>query len=705
MLSYSYYCSMLKIIKYLLIAVGVVACGADFMPSPVKQPVEDVQELPPPIPDTFTLLDIPIYDPLADFTDEYKDECLTKVFLRCPPYTEYWIAEAWMDVCEGNAIIDIANCKWKHDCDPLDPMIVNDQPCQMPDGGPGILDVYCDKGTVQITDCSPCTEEVCDGVDNDCDGEIDEGDFTCQTECGTGPAYCVDGVLICEAEGPQEEVCDWIDNDCDGEIDEGQRNACDDCGPVPEEICDTIDNDCDGETDENLLQECETVCEVGYETCVFGVWASCTAKQPWPEICNGEDDDCNGLVDDGIDCECGIQDVGILIPCMEPPLLCGQGYKSCECANEECTEFTMSECKTACSIFNLQPCDPLKGMIFSEICNNWDDNCNFLIDEDLTKACYNGPPETLDVGECIAGELTCYAGNWGTLVDMGGGQIFMEDYCDGEVIPKEELCNGKDDDCDGVIEEELTETDILFIIDLSGSMSDEIDAVISALTSFSLSYSDEPNISWGLIVGPTHDSTVYKEKIKLKTGLGPFSSFLAAVQDISNTPLNGGLEPLYDAIYLSLLNVCDPTMLEYQVSDLQWKYSMISEPALSGWHVDWREDANRVIVVFTDEMGQSFLTPPGISNTKGDAISQEIVIDSINGTEDLKVFVFSPTHTQTINSTKFLNGVWSQIPAGWLPLTMAGDVGAWYQITPDATVMFNDLMEVLEDTACSTSSE
>ena len=90
----------------------------------------------------------------------------------------------------------------------------------------------------------------------------------------------------------------------------------------------------------------------------------------------------------------------------------------------------------------------------------------------------------------------------------------MEDYCDGEVIPKEELCNGKDDDCDGVIEEELTETDILFIIDLSGSMMDEIDAVISALTSFSLSYSDEPNISWGLIVGPTHDSTVYKEKIK-----------------------------------------------------------------------------------------------------------------------------------------------------------------------------------------------
>jgi len=702
---------MLKILKYLSISLMVVACGmVDMMPSPTKQEVPEgsrPDNQPPPIPDVFTLIDIPIHDPLADFTDEYKDDCLKKIFLRCPPYTEYWIAEAWMDVCDGHSIIDISNCRWQHDCDPLDPLLESNQPCQTEDGGPGIQDVYCDKGKVQLTECSPCTEEICDGKDNDCDGEIDEGNFTCETVCGIGPAYCVDGELICEAEGPGEEICDFLDNDCDGEIDEGQRNACDDCGPVPEEWCDGLDNDCDGDIDEDLIQQCETVCETGYETCIFGQWSLCTAQQPWPEICNGEDDDCNGLVDDGIDCECSIQDVGILVPCFEDPLICGQGYKSCECKTPECTEFQMTPCKPACMIFNTQPCDPQKGTIIAEICNNWDDNCNFIIDEGLTKGCYSGPPETLNVGECLPGILTCVAGQWGSMVPINVfGEVFVEDHCEGEVLPQEEICNGKDDDCDGVIEEELTETDIVFIVDLSGSMNQEIDAVIGALVAFSLSYQDEPNINWSLIIGPYNDigSGIYKEKLSLKTNLGPFSAFLASVQSIDSMSLNGGYEPLYDAIYLSIDNICDPSNLEYQKSDLIWKFTNISVPALPSFNINWREDASRVVVVFTDEHGQSFLTPPGESNTKGDAITQEILINAVNGVEDLKVFVFSPESTKNSTGNKVLNGSWVSFATGWEPVTMAGDVGAWYLLSDDTNVMFNNLMEVLEDTACSTTN-
>jgi len=694
-------------VKIAIVLLFFVSCGTDFAPSPTKQPLPDEGKGPASIPDVFTIQDIPIYNPLDEYDEQYKQDCLKQVFLRCPPYTEYWIAEAWIDVCDNYNVILIENCRWQHECDPLDPMIVENQPCQMPDGGEGIQDVVCDKGKVQLTECTPCTEEVCDGKDNDCDGDIDEGEYTCETECGEGPAYCVDGVLICEAEGPEEEICDYIDNDCDGETDEGQRNACNKCGLVPEELCNNYDDDCDGQTDENLIRECETICETGHETCMFGIWSMCTAQPPWPEQCNGEDDDCNGLVDDGLECECQLQDVGVLIPCFEDPLICGQGYKTCECKTPECLDFIITPCKAACTLFNLQPCDPIYGMIFPEICNNWDDNCNFLIDENLYKACYEGPAITKNVGECKEGELVCAAGNWGGYVESGMSEVFVEDYCDGQVLPKEEICNGKDDDCDGIIEEDLTETDIVFIIDMSGSMQQEIDAIITALVSFSLSYQDEPNINWALIIGPytVQGSGIYKEQLKLKTNFGAFSSFLASVQDINNIALNGGHEPLYDAVYLSINDICDPTMLEYQVSDLNWKYTNVSTPEMNSFILDWREDSKKVIVVFTDEQGQSYITKPGESNTSGDAITQEIVVDAINGTEDLKVFVFSPTGTKTSTKSQYLNGTWTQIPTGWEPLTSAGDAGQWFEIVTDSAQMFSNLMEVLEDTACGTPDE
>ena len=56
------------------------------------------------------------------------------------------------------------------------------------------------------------------------------------------------------------EVCgDSLDNNCDGEIDEGQTNACDACGIVPTETCNDYDDDCDGDIDEELMQPCSTL--------------------------------------------------------------------------------------------------------------------------------------------------------------------------------------------------------------------------------------------------------------------------------------------------------------------------------------------------------------------------------------------------------------------------------------------------------------
>ena len=82
----------------------------------------------------------------------------------------------------------------------------------------------------------------------------------------------------------------------------------------------------------------------------------------------------------------------------------------------------------------------------------------------------SGPPETLGVGICVPGGLYCKEGVWGN--DFDGG-AFVPDLCLGEVTPlSEDICNGEDTNCDGIIEKELDPTDILFIVDLSGSMID-----------------------------------------------------------------------------------------------------------------------------------------------------------------------------------------------------------------------------------------
>ena len=98
-------------------------------------------------------------------------------------------------------------------------------------GSPGWVDddTDCDDHNARI---HPGAEEICDDLDNDCDGVTDDFEQTCQVSCGESVRSCRQGVWgVCSAPARVAELCDGLDNDCDGEIDEtpeacGASEAC-----------------------------------------------------------------------------------------------------------------------------------------------------------------------------------------------------------------------------------------------------------------------------------------------------------------------------------------------------------------------------------------------------------------------------------------------------------------------------------------------
>ena len=146
-------------------------------------------------------------------------------------------------------------------------------------------------GGVPTDTCVPgapaAGDATCDGVDDDCDGAVDEDFVPLPTGCGVG-ACAATGAITCAA-GALVDTCA-----------PGTPALLDD-------TCDGVDDDCDGVADDDYLAEL-IACGVGacgatgHTTCLGGLESeTCTPGAPASHdtSCNGVDDDCNGVIDDG----------------------------------------------------------------------------------------------------------------------------------------------------------------------------------------------------------------------------------------------------------------------------------------------------------------------------------------------------------------------------------------------------------------------
>ena len=292
----------------------------------------------------------------------------------------------------------------------------------------------------------PGATELCNGIDDNCDGQTDVGAQTLYyaDEDGDGDGDVNQSVLACIA--PPGYVT--TGTDCNDQNDKVNAKAA--------ELCDGIDNNCNGQTDEGKPADCavfyvdgdgdtfggaDSAClcaPTGSYKVLFGGDCDDTQKAVHPgvkEICNSVDDNCNGLVD-----EAGALGCSTLHPDADGDTFGGASV-ACVCTGDQTyTTVNGDDCDDN---------DPSVHPGATEACNGIDDNCDGKTDtanaDNCTNYFYDGDGDTY--GDTKLQQVKCLCGPSSLWTATTPGDC---NDADKNIHPgATELCNGKDDNCDG----------------------------------------------------------------------------------------------------------------------------------------------------------------------------------------------------------------------------------------------------------------
>ncbi len=350
----------------------------------------------------------------------------------------------------------------------------------------------CVGGALEL-DCAPRAplspdESSCDGLDNDCDGRVDEGFMSTTSSCGDGvcaargSSSCARGALSlnCAPLPPTgaDADCDALDNDCDASTDEDYPPVIDRCGvgacatsapsscvggavqnncvplnPLGDDVtCDGVDDDCDGLVDESYTPTPTTctfgiVCvQPGLKQCVSGRRVDVCDPPSFftgsDNSCDAQDNDCDGVSDEGY--------VGGVY-------YCGAGV---------CRRSGNRSCSNGVEAGG--SCTPGAPTGNDADCNGVDEDCDGAADES-----YGVQPSACGRGVCRrAGTQTCAGGSYaqqcapGQPTGVDDDNDGLDNDCDGQTDedynppppPAETNCDGRDNDLDGRVDEGYVST-------------------------------------------------------------------------------------------------------------------------------------------------------------------------------------------------------------------------------------------------------